>query len=299
MRLMADRTERLDRFLARLLPEQSRSRLVEHIEDGRVRVEGEVRKPSFRLQPGMEVLVEEIPERPPQDLSPEPIPLDVLYEDEHLLVVNKPAGLAAHPSTTSRQPTLAHALLAHSEALSTVGGEFRPGIVHRLDKDTSGAILVAKTDAVHRKLQAQIQSRVARRLYWAWVAGAPRDTTFGIRTHIGRHPRDRKRRAVVSSFAPDAREAITHCRLLLREQGLSLLECRLETGRTHQIRVHLAHVRLPLLGDMTYGVAHPIVARQALHARTISFVHPETSEHITLHAPVPPDLEVLPLPEGG
>lgn len=297
MRLKADRRERLDRFLARSLPEQSRSRLAEHIEDGHVLVEGEARKPSFRLQPGMEVFVEEIPERPPPDLRPEPIPLDVLYEDEHLLVVNKPAGLAAHPSATSRQPTLAHALLAHSESLSTVGGEFRPGIVHRLDKDTSGAILVAKSDAAHRKLQAQIQSRAAHRLYWAWVMGTPRDAEFSIRAHLGRHPRDRKRRAVVSSFAPDAREAITHCRMLLSADGLSLLECKLETGRTHQIRVHLAHVRLPLLGDLVYGVAHPLVGRQALHARTISFLHPSTGDRVTLHAPVPDDLLALPQPE--
>lgn len=261
-----------------------------------MRVEGEVRKPSYRLQPGMEVLVEEILERPPPDLRPEPIPLDILYEDEHLLVVNKPAGLAVHPSPTSQQPTLAHALLARSQLLSTLGGEFRPGIVHRLDKDTSGALLVAKTDAAHRSLQAQIQTRVAHRLYWAWVLGMPKEREFTIHTHLGRHPRDRKRRAVVSAFAPDAREAITHCRLLLNDGGILLLECRLETGRTHQIRVHLAHLRLPLLGDATYGVVHPLAQRQALHARTISFVHPSCGERITLHAPVPDDLRPLPQP---
>lgn len=297
MRLTADRTERLDRFLARSLPEQSRSRLAEHIAAGRVLVAGEPRKPSFRLKPGMEVFVEEIPERPSPELRPEPIPLDVLYEDEKVLVVNKPAGLAVHPSPTSRQPTLAHALLAHSASLSTFGGEFRPGIVHRLDKDTSGALLVAKSDATHRRLQAQIQSRVAQRVYWAWVFGAPREPAFTIQTYIGRHPRDRKRRAVVSAFAPDAREAITHCRLLFSAGELSVIECRLDTGRTHQIRVHLAHARLPLLGDLVYGVAHPWVGRQALHARTISFLHPSTGERITLHAPVPDDLLALPQPQ--
>lgn len=297
MRLTADRTERLDRFLARVLPDQSRTRLAEHIADGRVLVAGEARKPSFRLKPGMEVLVEEIPERPLPELRPEPISLEILYEDQQLLVVNKPAGLAVHPSPTSRHPTLAHALLAHSASLSTVGGEFRPGIVHRLDKDTSGAMLIAKTDSVHRKLQAQIQSRIAHRVYWAWVSGAPNEPIFTVRTFIGRHPKDRKRRAVVSAFAPDAREAITHCKLLLESEGISLLECSLETGRTHQIRVHLAHLRLPLLGDMVYGVAHPLVGRQALHARAISFVHPLSGESISLQAPLPKDLLGLPQPE--
>ncbi|MCH8274683.1 MAG: RluA family pseudouridine synthase [Armatimonadetes bacterium] len=299
MDLTADRTERLDRFLARSLPEHSRTRLAEHVAAGRVRVNGRPRKPGFRLEPGMTVSVEPIPDRPLQDLAPVEMPLDAVYEDRWLLVVNKPAGLAVHPSPTSRGPTLVHALLARSHSLSREGGAFRPGIVHRLDKGTSGLLLVAKTDAVHRALQTAIQQKRVRRIYRAWVRGRPEQEQFVIRCFLGRHPKHRKKRAVVSKAASDAREAVTRCRLIgsWREKGtgaravaVSELECELETGRTHQVRVHLASVGLPVLGDPVYGVAHPGLEHPALHSARLEFKHPVTGLELLLEAPPPADL---------
>ncbi len=286
----ADRRERLDAFLARVMPEYSRARLAEHARQGRVLVEGVPQKPSHRLEPGTTVCVEPIEDRPPQPLTPIPVPFDILFEDEDLMVVNKPPGLSVHPSPTSSAPTLVHGLLAHSRELSRAGGEFRPGIVHRLDKDTSGALLIAKRDVIHHRLQAQIQARVAKRTYWAWVRGIPRLEQFTVETWLGRHPKNRKKRAVVSEEAPDARNAITHVRVAEAFAGATRLECQLETGRTHQIRVHLAHVGLPIFGDPLYGVAHPAIARQALHAIRIEFEHPTTGRALSFDAPLPQDL---------
>jgi 23S rRNA pseudouridine1911/1915/1917 synthase len=291
--LRADRKERLDVFLARALPDQSRARLAEHVRQGKVLVEGQPRKPSYRLEPGERVTIEPVEDRPPQALEPVPIELEILYEDDDLIVLAKPPGLSVHPSPTSNAPTLVHGLLAHSRELSRVGGEFRPGIVHRLDKDTSGALLVAKKDSVHHRLQAQIQSRVAKRTYWAWVRGVPKEERFTVRTWLGRHPKNRKKRAVLEPGAPDAREAITHVRTVTTFARAALLECELETGRTHQIRVHLAYVGLPILGDSTYGVPHPAIARQALHAVRIQFEHPTDGRVLAFEAPLPADVRHL------
>jgi 23S rRNA pseudouridine1911/1915/1917 synthase len=221
------------------------------------------------------------------------IPIDVPYEDDYLLVVDKPAGLATHPSPTSHSPTLVNALLARNQSLSTEGGLYRPGIVHRLDKDTSGLLIVAKSDAVHRKLQAAIQQKEVVRTYWAWVQGKPKQESFVVRSFIGRHPKDRKKQAVVLESTHSARLAVTHCKLLASKGGHSKIECTLETGRTHQIRVHLAAVGLPVLGDSVYGVAFEGLSRQALHAVSLSFDHPVSGLRIEVNARLPDDLALV------
>lgn len=285
---IADRVERLDRFLANLMPAYSRARLAHHIAIGGVRVDGKQRKASFRLQPGMRVDVTPVEAKPIQLLEPAPIPLNVRYEDEHLLVVNKPAGLAVHPSPTLEEPTLVHALLARQHPLSQSGGAYRPGIVHRLDKATSGLLLVAKTDFVHRALQHGIQEKAVRRIYRAIVRGEPPRQEFTIRSYLGRDPRNRKRQAVVEAGASGARLAITNCKVMQVfgpdrfDLPATEIECELETGRTHQIRVHLASVGLPILGDPLYGVKSKHFESQALHAFRLEFDHPMTGEHLCL-----------------
>lgn len=290
---VVDRDERLDRFLAEVLLGQSRARIAEHIAQGGVLVDGKQRKAGFRLKPGMEVQVSPIAERPVQPLEPVAVPLVVPFEDESLLVVDKPAGMSVHPSPTSHEPTLVHALLARSHSLSKAAGSFRPGIVHRLDKGTSGLLLVAKTDAVHRSLQRAIQEKQVQRVYRAIVRGVPSSETFTIKSYIGRNPSRRQKQAVVKQDASDARLAITHCTLIRRFEselfGLtaSEIECQLETGRTHQIRVHLSSVGLPILGDPLYGVACASMQYQALHASRLTFRHPVTGALITLESTPP------------
>lgn len=292
---MSDQVERLDRFLAQVMPDESRTRLSEHIASGGVRVDGVIRKASYRLRPGSVVEVASIPAREPPALAPWDFPLNVVYEDEWLLVVDKPAGLSVHPSGSSKEHTLVHALLARSHGLSTASGGFRPGIVHRLDKDTSGLLLVAKTDSAHRLLQRAIYDRKVNRIYWAWVRGRPRSDAFEIRSYLGRHPKDRKKQAVLPFGSSGARLAVTHCRLLCAVGDTSLIECKLETGRTHQIRVHLASVGLRLLGDTVYGVLDSRVTRQALHARYLSLQHPITKTSLSFTSEIPEDLRSLPV----
>ena len=210
------------------------------------------------------------------------------------MVVNKPAGLSVHPAASSKDATLVHGLLHRSSALSKEGGDYRPGIVHRLDKDTSGLLVIAKSDYVHRALQKAIQERKVSREYLAWVRGVPDQKEFTIRAPIGRHPKNRQKMAIVSRTATDAREAITHCRMIERlDGGTSLLVCKLETGRTHQIRVHLGSLGLPVLGDPTYGVPYHGLARQALHAFRLSFVHPVSGDSLEFRADVPKDLSTI------
>jgi 23S rRNA pseudouridine1911/1915/1917 synthase len=275
-----------------MLPNESRTRIAAHIGSGAVLVSGKPCKPSLRLEPGMEVEVEPICASPAHEIAPIQMPLEIAYEDAWMIVIDKPAGLSVHPSATSRLPTLVHALLGRS-ALSSAGGGYRPGIVHRLDKDTSGLLLVAKDDSTHRALQAAIQNRTVKRTYWAWVRGIPAQQQFTIRTFLGRHPKRRQRMAVVREDAPGARLAITHFSVADSRGGVSRLECKLETGRTHQIRVHLASVGLPILGDPVYGVPWPGVSRQALHAASLEFVHPITGLTIAVSSPVPNDLASL------
>lgn len=281
---------RLDLFLASNLADESRSSVAKAIAEGRVTVNGKIQKASYKVQAGEVIRFLQIERSTVGDLEPIDIPLDVPYEDEYLLVVDKPAGLATHPSPTSHEPTLVNALIARSGTLSTHGGTYRPGIVHRLDKGTSGLLLVAKTDVVHRRLQAAIQRRKVHRVYWAWVRGKPQQEEFVIRSFIGRHPKDRLRQAVLTETTPGARLAITNCRLLESRNCTSKVECRLETGRTHQIRVHLSAVGLPILGDPLYGVPFEGLTHQALHAVSLEFAHPVYGATITVEAPLPEDL---------
>ena len=300
----ADARARLDRLLADHVPALSRSRLKNLIETGRVSIAGAtITEPGYRVKPGQAVTLV-IP--PPVDETPraQAIPLQVAYEDEHLIVVDKPAGLVVHPAPGNPDRTLVNALLAHCGAsLSGVGGVRRPGIVHRLDKDTSGLMVAAKNDAAHRGLSAQFATRRLSRTYQAVVWGVPRTGQGRIEGAIGRDVRNRKRMAVRES---GGKPAATRYRVLRSYAALwSLVECRLETGRTHQIRVHMAHAGHPLLGDALYGGArrrrldeHTRTAlahcpRQALHAAALGFIHPVSGAELAFESPLPSDMRAL------
>lgn len=287
MLLTADREERLDRFLARMMPEHSRSRLVKVIEAGGVLVEGQVRKASFRIEPGHRIQVGEVAPEAAHDLAPADIPLEVVFEDDSLLVVDKPRGLAVHPAIGHRQATLVNALLARSHALSELGGSFRPGIVHRLDKDTTGLIMIAKTDAAHRSLQHQIQLRLASRRYLAVAWGDVTTDAFTIQSGFGRDPIDRRRMKVIQS----GKTATTHVRVVSRHGDRSLLALALETGRTHQIRVHLAWMGHPIRGDAIYAKGEWSKGPLQLHAGYLSFLHPQSQERLAFFADPPADFE--------
>jgi 23S rRNA pseudouridine1911/1915/1917 synthase len=277
--------ERLDRFVGALDQVGSRAAAERLVGEGKVLVDGEPRAKSHRLEGGEEVTVE-VPERGPSTFVAEEVPLGVVYEDEHLLVVDKPAGVVVHPSPGHAAGTLVHGLLAHAVA----GGEEpeRPGIVHRLDRDTSGLLVVARSDAVHRELQRAIRARAVAREYLALVRGRPRSRRGRIEAAVGRDRHDATR---VSLDTDAPREAVTEFELaeLLREHAL--LRVRLETGRTHQIRVHLAAVDLPVSGDPAYGVPGDLgLERQFLHAARLAFEHPVTGERIEEASPLPEDL---------
>ena len=300
----ADARARLDRLLADHVPALSRSRLKNLIETGRVSIGGAtITEPGYRVKPGQAVTLV-IP--PPVDETPQAqaIPLQVAYEDEHLIVVDKPAGLVVHPAPGNPDRTLVNALLAHCGAsLSGIGGVRRPGIVHRLDKDTSGLMVAAKHDAAHRGLSEQFATRRLSRTYQAVVWGVPRPGAGRIEGAIGRDPRNRKRMAVRES---GGKAAVTHYRVLKPLGPLwSLVECRLETGRTHQIRVHMAHRGHPLVGDALYGGARrrglderwqktlALCPRQALHAAALRFVHPVSGAALAFESPLPADMHAL------
>jgi 23S rRNA pseudouridine1911/1915/1917 synthase len=284
--LVADRAgERLDVFVARLLPELTRSRVRRLVDDGLVAVPGQRAKASLRLEPGQRVSVE-VPPAVALDAQPEAIPLDVIFEDEDLLAVNKPAGMTVHPSPGHASSTLVNAILAHCRDLSGIGGVLRPGIVHRLDRDTSGVILVAKNDAAHQALAKQLKDRTVEKTYVALVEGTPKPAEGVIDAPIARDPQRRQRMAVVAG----GRASVTAYRVVERFKGTSLVEARPKTGRTHQIRVHLAAIGHPIVGDRVYGKASPIVGRQFLHARSIVFAHPRTGERMELQARLAPDL---------
>lgn len=287
--LAADRAgERLDVFVARRLPALTRSRVRRLIDAGMVAVEGRLPgKAGVKLEAGERVQVT-VPPPEPARPEPEAIPLRIVYEDDDLLVVDKPASLAVHPSPGHSSHTLVNAVLAHCPNLSGVGGERRPGIVHRLDKDTSGLIIVAKHDAAHLSLSRQLKERKVEKTYVALVEGRIDPPQGVIDAPIARDPRHRKRMAVVRG----GRAAHTRYRLLREVDGHSLVEVRPETGRTHQIRVHLASIGHPLVADVVYGRAKATAPapRQFLHAQRLAFRHPRTGERLELEAPLPEDL---------
>ena len=292
-----DAGRRLDVFLARASG-LSRARVQDLIEQGHVLVGGHPQKPRHALRVGECVSVA-VPDPEPLALAPEPIPLDILYEDEDLLVLNKPAGLVVHPGAGRATGTLVHALLAHCRDLPGIGGVERPGIVHRLDRETSGVMVVAKSEAAHASLSAQFKNRVVRKRYLALVRGAVERETGRIDAAIGRREHDRKRMGV---RARGGREARTAYRVLRRLPAMTLVEASLETGRTHQIRVHFAHIGHPVIGDAVYGgrrgrqlaaAGEARAERHMLHAWRLGFRHPRTGGWLEFTAPVPEDLRAL------
>jgi 23S rRNA pseudouridine1911/1915/1917 synthase len=283
-----DAGDRLDRFLAGKLPHLSRSRLQALIKQGHVTLAGKPAKPSDTVRKGTLVTITEPPAEPTL-LEPEEIPLDVLYEDADLLVINKPPGLVIHPAAGHARHTLVHALLAHCGTLSAIGGKQRPGIVHRLDKDTSGCLVVAKNDFAHAHLSRQFAGRTVTKIYLALVSGFFAGVRSGsIENSIGRHPVHRKKMAVLDR---GGRTANTGWRVAQERSGVgTLVECTLHTGRTHQIRVHLKHLGHPLLGDALYAGRHAgSYTRQMLHAWKLGFTHPRTGKPMHFSSPLPED----------
>jgi 23S rRNA pseudouridine1911/1915/1917 synthase len=288
-------SDRLDRWLSQHLPELSRSRLQKLIAGGHVQLNGEVcRLKKVAVQSGDRLQIC-LPPAQPLDLQPEVMPLDILYEDESLIILNKPAGLVVHPAPGHATGTLVHALLAHCPHLAGIGGCQRPGIVHRLDKDTTGAIAIAKTDRAHQHLQAQLKAKTARREYWGIIFGAPQADTGTIDLPLGRHPVDRQKMAVVPP-ARGGREAITHWQVLERLGNYTLLEFRLATGRTHQIRVHSSQMGHPIVGDPVYSSGRSLgvnLTGQALHARKLVLEHPVSGKKVEAIAPLPTEFSKL------
>jgi 23S rRNA pseudouridine1911/1915/1917 synthase len=302
---------RLDLFLAAACSDLSRSRIQKLIDEGVVLVHGAKARRAHVVRAGDEVSIE-VPEPRKAALEPEEIPLSILYEDEHLLAIDKPPGLVVHPSPGHDSGTLVNALLHHVRDLSGVGGELRPGIVHRLDRDTSGVLLVAKSDRAHQLLSRQMRQRTLRKEYLALVAGVPKVRKGEVTLSVGRDPRDRKKMKAFRSLSDELPAGTRTARTLYEIErewfalGLTLLRCRLVTGRTHQIRVHLSASGLPIVGDPVYG--RPSYARvrdaslkkrlagfprQALHAERVAFRHPATQELVEIVAPLPPDLSEL------
>ena len=279
------KNQRLDAFLASSLDGLTRSQATQLIESGEVAVNGRAVSKSYKLAGGEDIAVT-LPEPEPVEAVPQDIPLDVVYEDADVIVVNKPSGMVVHPAPGHPDGTLVNALLYHcAGTLSGVGGALRPGIVHRIDRDTSGLIIAAKNDAAHQYLSAQLADHTLARTYECIVVGALREDRGTVDAPIARHPTDRKRMAVVAG----GREAVTHWEVIARYPGYTHVRCRLETGRTHQIRVHMAYIGHPILGDTVYGAKKevPGLTGQCLHAVGLRFLHPRTHEVVELFCPLP------------
>ena len=279
------KNQRLDAFLASSLDGLTRSQATRLIESGEVAVDGRAVSKSYKLAGGEDIAVT-LPEPEPVEAVPQDIPLDVVYEDADVIVVNKPSGMVVHPAPGHPDGTLVNALLYHcAGTLSGVGGALRPGIVHRIDRDTSGLIIAAKNDAAHQYLSAQLADHTLARTYECIVVGALREDRGTVDAPIARHPTDRKRMAVVAG----GREAVTHWEVIARYPGYTHVRCRLETGRTHQIRVHMAYIGHPILGDTVYGAKKevPGLTGQCLHAVGLRFLHPRTHEVVELFCPLP------------
>lgn len=307
-----DRNTRLDVYLAERMSDLSRSHIQKLIAKSCVLVDGVACRAGHKVQPGEGIAVT-IPPPEPTDIPPQDIPLDIVFEDDQIIVINKPKAMTVHPAPGNRTGTLVNAVIAYSDDLSGIGGVERPGIVHRLDKDTSGLLVVAKTDQAHSSLQAQIQARTAERRYLALVWGVTKFNEAVVDAPIGRHPTDRQKQAVIKDTNRyTAREAITHLTVLERFEGFTLLEAKLDTGRTHQIRVHCSFIGHPVVGDPTYGGTKRAIPSgygkldqrdlsqlidglqgQALHAFSLAFDHPITGKRLSFQVPPSPDIEAI------
>lgn len=277
---------RLDQYLSGQMPEMTRSFIQKLIKDGQSMVDAKPAKANYRLKP-LQTVALSVPLPKETEILPEPIPLDILYEDDDLLIVNKPKGMVVHPSAGHSSGTLVNAVMYHcKESLSGINGEIRPGIVHRIDKDTTGSLIICKNDESHLKIAEQIKEHSVKRIYRGLVIGNFREERGTITGNIGRHPSDRKKMAVITE---GGKPAVTHFRVLEPFRDASYMEFRLETGRTHQIRVHMASLGHPLLGDTVYGSVKNSyrLQGQALHAMTIGFMHPRTGRYLEISAPLP------------
>lgn len=286
--LITDQTGRIDKVLAVLEPEITRSQLKNLINDGYVTVNKHIVKPKYKVQSGDQISLVK-PEPQTLELIPENIPLDIVYEDDDVIVVNKPQGMVVHPAPGHPDHTLVNALLYHSP-LSTINGTFRPGIVHRIDKDTSGLLMVAKSDLAHQSLAEQLRNKTNQREYLALVYGQIKEDEGTIDAPLGRNPQDRKKQAVVKG----GRHAVTHFKVLRRYDNFTFVKCILETGRTHQIRVHMKYIGHPLVGDPLYGPRKVIGKNgQFLHAALLGFKHPRTGKEMVFEAPLPENFQKM------
>lgn len=286
--VITDQTGRIDKVLTTLEPEITRSQLKNLINDGHVTVNGQAVKPKYKVQAGDKISLVK-PEPQSLELTPENIPLDIVYEDDDVIVVNKPQGMVVHPAPGHPDHTLVNALLYHSP-LSTINGTFRPGIVHRIDKDTSGLLMVAKNDLAHQSLAEQLRNKTNKREYLALVYGQIKEDEGTIDAPLGRNPQDRKKQAVVKG----GRHAVTHFKVIKRYDNFTLVKCILETGRTHQIRVHMKYIGHPLVGDPLYGPRKMIGKNgQFLHAALLGFKHPRTGKEMVFEAPLPENFQKM------
>ena len=277
---------RLDLLISEEFPDISRSTAQKLIENGLVTLSGKAVKKNYKVTEG-EVFTVTLPEPEVTDVVPQDIPLDIVYEDSDVIVINKPRGMVVHPAPGHPDGTLVNALMFHcGSSLSGIGGVIRPGIVHRIDMDTSGLIIAAKNDAAHASLSAQLSDRSLSRIYEAVVCGRVRDDSGTVDAPIGRHPTDRKRMCVTDK---NSRPAVTHYEVIARYNGYTHIRCKLESGRTHQIRVHMAHIGHPVLGDLVYGRKKPEkgLSGQCLHAKRIKFIHPSTGQPMEFETPLP------------
>ena len=286
--VITDQTGRIDKVLTSLEPEITRSQLKNLINDGHVTVNGQAVKPKYKVQAGDKISLVK-PEPQSLELTPENIPLDIVYEDDDVIVVNKPQGMVVHPAPGHPDHTLVNALLYHSP-LSTINGTFRPGIVHRIDKDTSGLLMVAKNDLAHQSLAEQLRNKTNKREYLALVYGQIKEDEGTIDAPLGRNPQDRKKQAVVK----EGRHAVTHFKVMKRYDNFTLVKCILETGRTHQIRVHMKYIGHPLVGDPLYG-PRKVIGKdgQFLHAALLGFKHPRTGKELVFEAPLPENFQKM------
>ena len=281
---------RVDKYLSQIYPDLTRTHIQRLIDEGHVYVNGKKTKSNYKVKLGDQIFIEETPDQD-LDVKPEAMDLDIVYEDEDVIVVNKPKGIVVHPAPGALSHTLVNGLLYHCQDLSGINGVLRPGIVHRIDKDTSGLLIVAKNDAAHVSLSEQLSKKEVSRKYIALVHGVIEHETATIDAPIGRDPKDRQKMCVT---AHNSKDAITHIRVMERFKEYTLIDCKLETGRTHQIRVHMQYIGYPIVGDEKYSYKKTMKTHgQLLHAYELTFTHPRTQQAMTLNAPLPDEFQAI------